>query len=221
MSAKFTSAKPFIIMMYSFPGAGKTAFSSQLSEELNLVHLQEDKIRHDLFGRSISQVGDTDVKRVMNYMATDFLKVGVSVVYDASVIRGNDRKKVRDLAKDAKADALLVWLQVDPETTFVRTQKRDRRKSSDKFATEYDKSSYQQVLTQMQNPIEREEYIVISGKHTFKTQLATVMKKLYDLGLITPEAASSNMVKPELMSLVPKNIIRRSGEIAKRNITIR
>lgn len=217
MSVKFTSSRPFIVMMYGYPGAGKTSFARQLCDELGLVHLQEDKIRHELFGGNAS---DKAVRKVMNYMTRELLKAGVSIAYDAEVLRSSDRKAVRELSFETKAASLLVWLQVDPETTFVRTAKRDRRKADDKYADEYTEEEYRQILAFMQNP-NNEDYIVVSGKHTFHSQRASVIKKLYDLGIITPEVASSNVVKPELMNFVPKQVIQKRSGIVQRNISIR
>ena len=34
---KITIAKPFILMMYGFPGVGKSAFAKQLAEELGVI----------------------------------------------------------------------------------------------------------------------------------------------------------------------------------------
>jgi predicted kinase len=217
MSTKFTTSRPFIVMMYGYPGAGKTSFSRQLSDELGLVHLQEDKMRHELFGPNAT---DKAIRKVMNYMTRELLKAGVSVVYDAEVLRESERRAVRTLALDTKSASLLVWLQVDPETTFMRTMKRDRRKADDKYADEYTEEEYRQILAYMQNP-NQEDYIVVSGKHTFHSQRSTVIKKLYDLGLINTETASNNVVKPELMNFVPKPIIEKRSGIIQRNISIR
>lgn len=212
--SNFTTTKPFIVMTYGFPGSGKTAFARQLAEELGIIHVQEDKVRADLFG---DQADDHSVRKIMNYMAHEFLSNNVSVVYDTDVLRTSERKIVRDLAHSAKAAPLLVWLQVDPETSFIRTQKRDRRKSDDKFAKEYTEDSFRTILSGMQNPT-REDYIVISGKHTFHSQRAAVTKKLYDLGVITPDVIRQNVAKPELMNYVPQ---QNRGEVPRRNISIR
>lgn len=217
MSTQLSPKRPIIVMMYGYPGAGKTSFARQLSEELGLVHLQEDKIRHELFG---AQASDKAVRKVMNYMTRELLKAGVSLVFDAEVLRTSERTAIRNIAFETKAASLLVWLQVDPETTFMRTAKRDRRKAEDKYADEYTEEEYRQILAYMQNP-NLEDYIVVSGKHTFHSQRSTVIKKLYDLGIITPEGASHNVVKPELINLVPKPVIQKRSGIVQRNISIR
>lgn len=207
-------------MLYGYPGSGKTSFSRQMSEELGVIHLQEDKIRHDLFGSNTSSGAFKATRKVLDFMTRDYLKAGISIMYDAHVIRASDRRKVREMAHEAKAASLLIWLQVDPETTYERTNKRDRRKADDKYAEEYDENTYRNILGHMQNP-NNEDYIVVSGKHTFSTQHSSVIKRLFDMRVLTAEEATANVVKPELMNLVPKSNIQLRGDIIHRNISIR
>jgi len=220
MSSKITYSKPFVIMMYGFPGAGKTAFARQMSEELGIIHLQEDKILHELFGANPSPIAIKAARKILNFMTRDYLKAGISLVYDASVIRASERRRVREMAHEAKAASLLVWLQVDPETTFERTSKRDHRKADDKYAMEYTEDIYRQILAYMQNP-NMEDYIVVSGKHTFATQRSSVIKRLFDMNVISADDAAPNIVKPGLMNLIPKSKIQMRGDIIHRNISIR
>lgn len=220
MSSKITPTKPFVIMMYGFPGAGKTAFARQMSEDLGIIHLQEDRILHDLFGSTHNAATSKASRKVLNFMTKDYLKAGISLVYDASVIRSAERRRVREIAHESRAASLLMWFQVDPETTFERTHKRDKRKADDKYAREYDEDIYRSILAHMQNP-NNEDYTVVSGKHTFATQRSAVLKRLLDMNVITSEDASSNVVKPGLMNLVPKAQIQMRGDIIHRNISIR
>lgn len=220
MSHKVTSIKPFVLSMYGFPGSGKTAFARQISEELGIIHLQEDKIRVDLFGDNTSPGAMKGARKVLNYMAHDYLKAGISIVYDGGVVRASERRKVREVALQTKTTSILVWLQADPETTFERTQNRDRRKADDKYSFEYDEETYRDILAHMQNP-EQEEYIVVSGKHTFHSQRSAVIKKLFDKNLISVEDMSSKTIKPGLTNLVPKNPVQLRGDIIHRNISIR
>lgn len=220
MSAKYTTAKPFVVMMYGFPGSGKTNFAHQLTGELGLIHIQEDKIAHDFFGdKAEKAAGTPGLRKITNYMTKEFLRHGGSVVYDVDVLTARERRAVRDIAFETKATPILVWFQVDPETTYMRTQSRDRRKTDDKYAKVYNEDSYRDVLSRMQNP-NQEEYIVVSGKHTYQTQRGTVLKRLYDLGVVSPETASSGVVKPGLVNLVPQTLGGRAADI-RRNISIR
>ncbi|MGI9027463.1 MAG: AAA family ATPase [Candidatus Saccharimonadales bacterium] len=215
---KIDPNKTFVIFLYGFPGAGKTAFGRQLAEEVNCAHLQQDKLSHELYGENTDRTAKNS-RDAMNYMSREFLRAGVSVIYDTDVHRVGERRKLRDFIRQAKATPILIWLQIDPETAFLRGQKRDRRKADDQYAQKYTPESYEAILNNMQNP-DNEEYVVISGKHTFHTQRAAVLKKFYELGIMTPVQLSQNIAKPGLVNLVPQSLNGRT-DLSRRNITIR
>lgn len=216
-AAKLTPNKPFVIFLYGFPGSGKTAFARQFAQELNVAHLQQDRLINELYGSK------TDVKArgPMNFMTREFLRAGVSVIYDTNMARKTARRTMREVVKKSRAVPVLVWIQIDPDTAFARTQKRDRRKSDDQYAGTPTAQEFQEVLNTMQNP-SAEDYVVISGKHTFQTQKAAVFKKFYELGILTPAQLSKKIAMPEMVNLVPSNPDKnRGGDIIKRNISIR
>lgn len=219
--AKITPAKPFILMLYGFPGAGKTYFSRQLSERMQVAHIQADRIRAELFETPRYDKQENDVvMQLMDYMAGEFLSAGLSVIYDANMIRGSQRRNLRELARKAHAQSLLVWFQIDTETAFTRGQKRDRRRVDDKYAAQLDRNLFDSIASHMQNPSNSEDYAVISGKHVFSTQYGAVARKMRDLGLISMDDTAAHQAKPELVNLVPN---RTGGRVdmTRRNIVIR
>jgi predicted kinase len=215
MSNKVTPSKTFIVFLYGFPGAGKTAFARQLAQELGMAHLQQDRIAYEMFGESNDKT-QSPSRNVLDYMTREFLKAGVSVVYDGDIHRLADRRRLRDAARAAKAIPIMIWMQIDPESAFMREQKRDRRKSDDHYAKTFTPESYEATIVRMQNP-DNEDYVVISGKHTFHTQKASVFKKLHELGIIAPQVNQS-IAKPGLVNLVPQ---QGRVDLGRRNIHIR
>jgi predicted kinase len=212
--------KPTLIMLYGFPGAGKTHFARELSETISAAHVQGDRIRYELFDKPRNDKQENEiVAHLMDYMAEEFLNAGISVIYDTNAMRLVQRRGLRDMARKAKAEHLLIWLQIDVESAFTRINKRDRRKADDKYAVPYDRSVFDEYIGHMQNP-QNEDYVVISGKHTFNTQRGAVMKKLYDSGLISADTATSNVVKPGLVNLIP-NASGGRVDFSRRNIVIR
>lgn len=218
-AAKITPNKPFVIFLYGFPGSGKTAFGRQLAEEVSAAHLQQDRLSHELYGQNNDKT-DSPSSKAMHYMFREFLRAGVSVIYDTDVHRLGERRILRDAVRQAKAIPVLIWLQIDAESAYVREQKRDRRKADDHYAKDYSPKTYEAVLNRMQNP-DNEDYIVISGKHTYHTQRAAVFKKFYELGIFTPVQLGQNMAKPELVNLVPQNNGAGRTDVTRRNISIR
>lgn len=216
MQGKISPNKPVMIVLYGFPGSGKSTFAKQFAEELGAMHLHADKVASDLFNGDVSK----EQQKIVQYMAHELLKAGVSVVYDGPTARLAERRATQAVAYNAKAKIILVWLQIDPDTAFHRTQSRDRRKIEDKYAREYSQDTFESAISNQQNP-DHEQYVVISGKHTFHTQSAAVLKKLYELGIISSiQASQANLVKPELVNLVPQKLGGRV-DMSRRNISVR
>lgn len=209
-------------MLYGYPGAGKTYFARQLCEDIQAAHIQGERIRYELFDQPRYDRQENEiVAHLMDYMTEEFLNAGMSVVYDVNAMRLNQRRELRDLARKSHANSLLIWFQIDMESAFARSVRRDRRKADDKYTPPMDRQTFESVAAGMQNPSTTEDYIVVSGKHTYVTQRSTFMKRLYDGGLLMTSDASSKMVKPGLVNLVPNRVVGGRVDESRRNIMIR
>lgn len=220
MSAKIPPNKPLLILLYGFPGSGKTYFARQLTDHLQAAHVQDGRIRTELFEEPrYDKEENSVISHLMDYMTGEFLNAGMSVIYDTNAMRLTQRRELRDLARKTRTQPLLIWFQIDAETSFLRANKRDRRKADDKYSMPVDRPTFDRVSSGMQNP-HNEDYIVISGKHTFATQLSAFMKRLRELGLITTTDATPKLVKPGLVNLIPNPAAGRV-DLSRRNIVIR
>ena len=219
--AKLQLLKPTLFMVYGYPGAGKTYYGRQLCEELQAAHVNSEKIRQELFNdpRYDSQENQI-VKQIMLYMTEEFLNAGLSVVFDINALRLSQRRELKELAKKLKTESVLVWFQIDAESSFERIINRDRRKIDDKYSIPLDRTSFDDYISKMQNPAYNEDYVVVSGKHTFKTQYQTTIKRLYDRGLLQADQAIISRAKPGLINLVPNPLAGRVDP-SRRNISIR
>jgi predicted kinase len=219
-NAKLQTTKPLLILLYGFPGSGKTYFARQLSENLQSAHIQGDRVRHELFENPrYDKQENSIVKQLMIYMTEEFLTAGVSVIYDVNAGRRAQRRELRELARKKGAETIIVWFQMDADTAFDRTQDRDKRKADDKYALDYTVDIFRNYISYMQHP-QNEDYVVVSGKHVYASQQTAVLKKLIELGYIDIQQAHSRVAKPDLINLIPR-INAGRVDMGRRNINIR
>ncbi len=215
--SKIELKKPILILMYGFPGSGKTYFARKLSETINAAHVSSDRIRGELFEKPrYDKAEDAIVEHLMEYMSEEFLTAGVSVVFDMNASKVGLRKHLREIAQKKHAKVVLAWFQIDTDSAFARLAGRDKRKSDDKFSRILDRTSFDDYVGAMQHPTEKEEYLVLSGKHSWPMQRSAFLRKLFDYNLVSAEDISKHVVKPGLMNLVPTGRV----DMARRNINI-
>lgn len=219
-SAKVSTTKPVLILLYGFPGAGKTYFARNLSDNLEAAIVHSDRIRNELFEEPrFDKQEDEIINHLMNYMTEEFLSSGVNVIYDTNAMRKTQRHALREMARKKHAKTLLVWFQVDSDTAFNRLKNRDRRTVDDKFAVEYSQVEFRKYASKMQQPELTEDYVVVSGKHNYSGQKNAFFKKLMEMGLYTTNTSQSQVAKPGLVNLVPNSAGR--VDMTRRNINIR
>lgn len=220
---KPVQTKPIFVLLYGFPGSGKSFFARQLADELGMAHIHSDRIRHELFEKPRFDNRENEVvNQIMDYMTEEFMRAGISVIYDANTPKMAERRMLRDLARKQKFEPVLVWIQIDAESAFNRVIKRDRRKTDDRFSSPIDRTTFEQLTGAMQNPNMNEDYLVISGKHTFATQKHNMYKMLFNKGLLKSPSGphKEDAIRPGMVNLIPNP---RAGRVdnTRRNISIR
>ncbi|MCA9325680.1 ATP-binding protein [Candidatus Saccharibacteria bacterium] len=219
--AKIATTKPALIMLYGYPGSGKTYFARQFAEGVQAAHVQGDRIRAELFEQPRYDKEENNVvNQLMMYMTESFLEAGLSVVYDINSMRARQRLELRELARRCHAVPVVVWFQVDLESSFARSIKRDRRRADDKYSPAMDRATFDDLVGHMQNPKPNEDFVVVSGKHTFNTQFSALARRMRELGMLGSGDANSKAVKPGLVNLVPNPASGRV-DMTRRNIVIR
>jgi len=206
--------------MYGYPGSGKSYFGRQFADETKSAYVNDDTLRHEFIDNPTYNKSENNaVQHLSVYMLNNFLKSGISVVYDCSNRRTADRKLLYTIAENYKAQVMIIWIQIDIESSFNRVNNRDSRKIDDKYAEKLDRTSFNSVVGSMQNPSDKDDFVVISGKHVFSTQKHAVYKKLSERNLLNQDYLNSNLPKPELINLVP-NLYSGRVDNKRRNINI-
>lgn len=149
------------ILVFGTPCSGKTTFCEKFAKRFRVPFFD------------LEEIGE---KYKLNYeqvvgLVTELAKTGQTLVFEGYLDTEKERETLKELLKEADYDPSLVWVQTDSNTTKKRMKMR--LKSVEKAKTEYESR-----LKAMEAPSEEEPAIVISGKHTFETQLKHVLTQL-------------------------------------------
>ena len=217
--SKVVPTKPMIIMFYGFPGSGKTFTARQIANHFQAAVVSSDRIRGELFEQPrYDKQENVIIRQLINYMTEEFLGAGLSVIYDADILTNAQRTMLKNIALKYSAEFVVIWLQIDEETSFGRIARRDKRKQDDKYAPKWDRTTFDAIIKQMQNPTVLKDTIVISGKHLYHTQRNAVLSGLSNRGIIN--LADNLMVpKPGMVNLIPK--AQGRVDLNRRNVFIR
>ncbi len=173
-----TAPKSILYMTLGSPGAGKTFFARQFSAQYKLPLISADRLRFELFDKPVfSREEDNILLNVMDYMLEEFMRTGMSVVVDGLNSQRARRHKLREIARRNSAHPLIVWVQTDRDTAFDRASNRDRRQTDDKYTASIDEATFIRLENAVTKP-QAEDYVVISGKHVFNSQLRAVANKI-------------------------------------------
>ena len=188
-----TPSTPHVIMMVGIPGAGKTAFAEHFAKTFSAPYLNPRTLS---FSESIA----TDIaKKVTSAFLEELLKTNRTLLYEGPTETKAERTAIIARAKKAGYRTLLVWVQTEP----VEAKRRATRRTETN--THISAVEFKNSLETFQVPTETERFIVISGRHTYATQLKTVLKNLV-------REQPTTQVPP-----APRQPIVRDG----RNITVR
>src|SRR5687767_12002913 len=124
-----TLAKPLVIMMVGVPGAGKSFFARRFSETFGAPVVSSNRLYHELFAQpQFSSQENQLVQRLAEYQVEELLKTKRTFIIDGGCNAKTDRQQLRQLAKAAGYDSLIVWVQVNAPTAEARALKRSSRR---------------------------------------------------------------------------------------------
>lgn len=193
-----SSAKPHLIVMVGIPGSGKSYFAEHFAGTFKAPVISHDRITKELFGPTATDSKTTAViNKVAGYLLDEVLKTGRTVVFDGQTDLRTERANIAKKSRDAGYDPLFIWVQ----TESVTAKKRATKRSPDKAAISSD--DFDDKLRRFSAPHISEKPVVISGKHTYNSQLKIVLRHL---------------VEPRAAVIVP---ITKPRSVITRNVLIR
>lgn len=161
-----TSASPHAIVMIGIPGAGKSTFAEQFADTFKALLLDRTKFQRE-FG-----LNDEQAEFLSNAILTEYFKTNRTLIVEGDL----DTKEKRDVLTKKLAKAgyrtLLVWVQTDTNEAFRRATKPYPKGSG------MESDQFDEIVEHFEAPHAKEKAVVISGKHTYATQLKIVLKQL-------------------------------------------
>jgi predicted kinase len=164
-----SNRSPRLLIMTGIPKAGKSFFAEKFTSTFKAPLVSFDKI---------SKFADQNTAaKTCDYLLEELLKTNETVVYDGPSNLNKDRLAVAKKAREAGYQPLLVWVQTETNTAKSRAAKA-------KLSPE----QFDNHLKRFSPPNSKETPVVISGKHTYVSQVKVVLKKL---GRPAPEATAN------------------------------
>lgn len=198
---------PLLIVTMGYPGAGKTYFARQFAEQYGLARVSEDRIRYELFEEPLFNDEENEIiNRVAFYLLEQLMQTESTIVCEGSFLTQAERKSINELAKKYGYRTLVVWLQTDIETSAQRAASRDRRNPDSKYAFGINRQIFDSIKDTLQRPGEKEAVVVVSGKHAFKNQSLTVLRKIatiYSDGIAKSDFQSASPVSRQKLASRP------------------
>ena len=122
---------PTVLMIGGFQGAGKTTVLNLLKEDLDLIIISPDEIRHKLFekGWKVNERFVHTVNATRNNLLKMALKLGYNIAVDQLTTRARiDLVKKIVIENNNKYRCLLVYLQASKDTLIKRVESRRKFK---------------------------------------------------------------------------------------------
>lgn len=153
--------------MVGIPGSGKTFFAEKFAETFHAPYLNRDRI-NDLVGDVLL------ADELVMLQFEEFLKTRHTLILEGPTSTRAERAEIVKLARHAGYAPLFVWVQTDPAAAKLRSV----RPAKDSDYRALSSEEYNARAERFNPPHAIEKPVVISGKHTYATQVRAVLKRL-------------------------------------------
>ena len=155
------NTKPYAFLLFGVPMSGKTWFGTKFSDQFKATFLN---------------LNDLSELHAISRASINALVLGIAKSQQTFLLEGatnteKHRQELKKLLLKAGYQPVLVWIQTDVAT--IRHRLKSKHQSIDKA-----KAIFEEHINRLEAPADNETPIVISGKHTFATQLKTVLANL-------------------------------------------
>ena len=179
--------KPHLIITVGIPGSGKSFFAEHFADIFKAPIISYDLLRRQIFSNpAFSDDEDSIIAKVANHVLDEVLKTKRTVIYEGKTNLRAGRLTIAKKAREAGYEPLFVWVQTESSAAKLRATKASVEKPA------MDPSTFDLKIRQFTLPNQTERAIVISGKHTFASQLKIVLKHLIEPRVGTDSQSESS-----------------------------
>jgi predicted kinase len=172
--------KPILYMMLGIPGSGKTSVSEYIADTTKAVHISSDQFRKHMFDSpdNITEIEHDQIYSMLDYIASQILKSGKSVIYDANLNRHVHRQEKYEICDKIGAEPKLIWVKTDEKVARLRaTEQADLHPEHRPFGN-MRIETFKRLCKQMEEPKQDEEAAVINGNDINQEEIAKILKSL-------------------------------------------
>lgn len=155
------AAQQRAILVFGAPCSGKTTFSQQFAAQFNATFYDLDTLQQE---HNLS-------RQFILLLVAEIAKTGATLVIEGGNDTEKDRHELIEILRNAGYTPTLIWIQTDVST--IRMRLKNKLKSVEKAKQVYDSR-----VAALEAPSNAEAPIVLSGKHTYHTQLKQVLTQL-------------------------------------------
>ena len=156
-----TKNQPRALLVFGAPCSGKTTFGRKFAKRFNLAFYDLDELQSKYH---LS-------RKIILVFIEQIAKTGQTLLIEGCLDTEKDRKEVSEILSAADYQISTIWIQTDMATIRARLKARYKNVADAKNA-------YEVAVARHEAPSDEESPIILSGKHTFDTQVKHVLAGL-------------------------------------------
>ena len=153
--------QPRAILVFGAPCSGKTTFCENFARRFKIAFYDLESLKTNY---NLS-------RKLVLMLVEQLAKTNQTMIFEGGVKTERERNEMRHILRTAGYSVSIVWLQTDIVT--IRNRLKNKYKTVNKA-----KEIYDTVIPSLEAPSDLEFPIILSGKHTFETQLKHILAGL-------------------------------------------